>query len=260
MWAVEYLAAVRFFAPAAASARAIAQPAVAKRLKAPESIAQIEFVHIVAADAQATGIHVHTQAQVKHILLCSLRLTGKTGRKGEVIGVFGPGEGRSGIVQSTQGKLVEKNDVHPPGKQGKTFAKIQWISALRFEAHIGREGNFTSNALQKLERNDGAGMKCNARGHFDTGLQEGFIWTLAEQTGSVVDRQAYVRAQTVHFAAPAFNFTVPAPHQTERKIVKSHLFGTCRDRRAINIAKNGIQLIRKGKAAPIESALVVGIF
>ena len=35
MWTVEYLAAVRFFAPAAASARAIAQPAVAKGLKAP---------------------------------------------------------------------------------------------------------------------------------------------------------------------------------------------------------------------------------
>jgi hypothetical protein len=130
MRTVEYPAAVRFFATTATSARAITQSAVAKRLKAPESIAQIEFVHIVAADAQATGIHIHTQAQVKHILLCSLRLTGKTSRKGEIIGVFSPGEWRSGIVQSTQGKLVEKNDVQASGKQGKTFAKIQWISAL----------------------------------------------------------------------------------------------------------------------------------
>ena len=215
MWAVEYFAAVRFFAPAAASARAITQSAVAKRLKAPESIAQIEFVHIVAADAQATGIHIHTQAQVKYILLSPLRLTGKSGRKSEGIGVFGPCKRRPGIVQSTQGKLVEKNDVQAPGKQGKAFAKIQWISALRFEAHIGREGNFTSNALQKLERNDGTGMKRDARGHFYAGLQEGFIGTLPEQTRSVVDCQAYVRAQVVHFAAPAFDFTVPAADQTE---------------------------------------------
>ena len=74
MRTIKYPVSARFFTPAAASARAIAQSAVAKRLKASESIAQIEFVHIVAANTQTAGIHIHTQAQVKHILLSTLRL------------------------------------------------------------------------------------------------------------------------------------------------------------------------------------------
>ena len=104
--------------------------AVAEVFQAPEGIANVQFIHIVASDPKSTGIDIHTESEVETVFFLLLWLIGESGRKRQCVGVFGAGQGRPGMVQHSGGKLIEEYNIKATGEKCQAFNRVERIGTL----------------------------------------------------------------------------------------------------------------------------------
>ncbi len=133
---------------------------------APESVAKVELIDVVAANPQTTGVDIHTEAEIEIVLFFALRLAGKSCRYAHRIGMLCASQGCSAVVHRPNRELIEENNIKPAGEKRNAFAQIQRVGPLRFETKIGGKCNTTSYPLQKLKRYDGSSMQGDPGRHF----------------------------------------------------------------------------------------------
>ena len=231
---------------------------LAERPDVAEVVAEIEFIDVAAADAQAGGIDVHAEAEVVGLFFRLLLALRKAQGECHGVGVFQARKGRAAVVVGAEDGLLE-DEIGAAGKKGEAFFEIQRTKPLRFQPEIGRYHDFVGGAHQEDQRNDGAAVHGNAGGDFRAGLQERLVRTLAEQTPKMIDRYAQVRAVAHQAFFPTDHSAVGAPDNAGAEIVEVYFVQPDCRRSAKDGAEDGVQLVGERQPAPVQCFLVVGV-